>query len=312
MSSKPIFYNWYDVGSPGVAFSGNTQNRLKQILKPCLVDGYGDKPGAGWSTGHEHPNGFSLINVEGNVVNIVSQLPGMSTGNVCHLYLANSITDSSEAIIDGANLSSGPYRKMVNSVTGRHALPELTLNNSSKWTVLANGSSFVISTYSSNYCTILFVGNLINTTTPELPNFIALGGDNISYNDNTYPYVLSDGYTAPLNPVNGLNESVSLSNLAYRSKNSNKITSNPPVVQKIVQYTSPYISASASAIGNLPGIVFDQFCKSQGYLYNVRALGLDASSDNINKLVNIDGHNYVYCFGYDGGAVLTDNPIFWE
>src|SRR5690554_114320 len=154
--STPRFYSWDDDGSPGRALSGNLQNRLKQILVPCLVTGYGSKPGAGWTIGHEHANGFSLINADGNVVNFVSDLPAQApypamNAQVIHIYAAESITDVSGAIIDGANLCSGTYRKGVPELANypRHALGRASYLLQSQlstlqWTLVADDNTVIL------------------------------------------------------------------------------------------------------------------------------------------------------------------------
>src|SRR5690554_3548426 len=153
--STPRFYSWDDDGSPGRALSGNLQNRLKQILVPCLVTGYGSKPGAGWTIGHEHANGFSLINADGNVVNFVSDLPAQApypaiSNLSIHIYAAESLTDTSNAIINGVNLCSGTYRKGIPELANypRHMLgyARETLQqqlSALQWTLVADDKTFI-------------------------------------------------------------------------------------------------------------------------------------------------------------------------
>ncbi|PHR26553.1 MAG: hypothetical protein COA36_11775 [Desulfotalea sp.] len=52
--SAPIVYRWDDAEAP---IARGQQDSVVNILKACLVDGYGDKPGAGWT--------MPFCNVEG-------------------------------------------------------------------------------------------------------------------------------------------------------------------------------------------------------------------------------------------------------
>lgn len=63
-------YSSLDAGAP--VLSGSVYNRVKQILLACLVNGYGSKPAAGWTIGHQSAdgNGFSLGNGDG-FINLV-------------------------------------------------------------------------------------------------------------------------------------------------------------------------------------------------------------------------------------------------
>ncbi|GLU42309.1 hypothetical protein [Pseudomonas sp. NBRC 100443] len=96
-------YTSLDTGAP--VLTGSLLNRLKQIYMACLVNGYGSKPAAGWTVGHQSAdgNGFSLSNGDG-YINFVS-----SGSNVVQVYLLESITDGSAALAVGANRRSASW-----------------------------------------------------------------------------------------------------------------------------------------------------------------------------------------------------------
>ena len=52
--ASPVVYRWDDANAP-VARGGRTS--LIEILTACLVDGYGDKPGAGWTRPYINTDG---------------------------------------------------------------------------------------------------------------------------------------------------------------------------------------------------------------------------------------------------------------
>jgi hypothetical protein len=98
-------YSSLDTGAPVLpSVSGQRWiDNLKLILKACLVDGYGTKPAAGWTVGHEHADGFSLSNGEG-FINFVSV-----SSTAVAVYLMETITDGSTALAGGYNRRSGPW-----------------------------------------------------------------------------------------------------------------------------------------------------------------------------------------------------------
>lgn len=52
MGAVPTVYRWDDDGAPANPASNNSHDRsavIGQVLKACLVDGYGSKPAAGWA-----------------------------------------------------------------------------------------------------------------------------------------------------------------------------------------------------------------------------------------------------------------------
>lgn len=78
----PTIYSWSDAGAPAYLGSANLDkiNHTLNILKACLVDGYGSKPAAGWSlighiTGDGSTNkaGIALTNSRGTGVAKLTQ-----------------------------------------------------------------------------------------------------------------------------------------------------------------------------------------------------------------------------------------------
>lgn len=98
-------YSSLDAGAPALPSLSSQRfiDNLKIILRACLVDGYGTKPAAGWTIGHEHADGFSLSNGEG-FINFVHD-----TSNMVSVYLLEVITDGSTALAAGINRRSGPW-----------------------------------------------------------------------------------------------------------------------------------------------------------------------------------------------------------
>lgn len=332
--STPKFYSWDDDGSPARALSGNLQNRLKQILVPCLVTGYGSKSGAGWTLGHEHPNGFSLINADGNVVNFVSNLPAQApypamNANAIHIYAAESLTDTSNAVIDGANLCSGTYRKGMPELANypRHMLGyawyalqgELS---TLQWTLVADDKTFILNCSSSGssggynssglYSFTLYVGKSL-LDTEVTGNFVVLGGDVANYTDRPNMYAFSRGYSSPINLSTGLAERVTVGAQPYAgSPDTNPAAQTTKPLSRL-NLQQPRLIYGNDFVGRLRGVVYDDVLRSlYGWEEHLKVLGFSGTDfTDRGKLVEIGGYNYAFARSYSGNSILTDNPAFW-
>ena len=94
-------YTHHDVAGPGLNLTGNNLERLKQILIPCLVNGYSGKQAAGWSLVQNLATGISLERAVGGVINFTRP-----TTNVYGLqvYLAESLTSISALCATGTTV----------------------------------------------------------------------------------------------------------------------------------------------------------------------------------------------------------------
>lgn len=325
--TAPRFYSWDDDGSPGRALTGNLQNRLKQILVACLVNGYGSKPGAGWTLEHEHANGFALGNGQ-NYINFVSNLPAKApypamSALTIHVYVAESLTEASNAVIGGANLCSGPYRSGAPEGSGfpRHMFrgyePLDAQLSSLQWVVVADEKTVVMSFFSSagNYTGApftLYFGDSINDS--GLSNtFIVLGGDNVSFAGTNASYTLSKGFTSPRNLITGLAEYAITQAQPFAAyfntfRNSNI---NGPIPANL-NFQSPRVAVDDCYAGRLRGVVYDDVLALHGWPVYLRALGFSGADFNDRgKIVTINSQNYAYAPGYNGGFIMTDDPGFW-
>ncbi len=328
--STPRFYSWDDDGSPGRALTGNLQNKLKQILVPCLVTGYGDKPGAGWTVGHEHANGFSLINADGNVVNFVSNLPAQAPypamrPEAIHVYAAESLTRTSEAIIDGANLCSGTFRKGFVELSGyaRHSYPyaSFVLDNqlpSLQWTLVADDKTFTLScsTAGSNndptYSFNVHAGEVILDA--YIPgSFVVLGGSIPSFAALEPMFAYSVGYTSPMDLSTGLLLFTQVGAEPYRSESALNKTNKSGRAPARINLQQPRLLCGNEFVGRLRGVVYDDVIRHEyGWEEHLKVLGFSGTNfTDRGKLVLLDGYNYAFARSNSGNSILTDNPAFW-
>lgn len=329
--STPQFYSWDDDSSPGRALSGNQQNRLKQILVPCLVTGYGSKQGAGWTIGHEHPNGFSLINADDNVVNFVSDLPAEApypaiNNYSMHIYVAESLTDTSKAIIDGANLCSGTYRKGMPELANypRHMLGSARnlfqdQLSTLQWTLVADDKTFILNCSNvnsnssiSNYSYTLYTGKAL-LDTEVTGNFVVLGGDIAIYFTSGSMFAFSRGYSSPINLSTGLAEHVEVGAQPYASTSNINPTSQTTKPLSRLNLQQPRLMYGNDFVGRLRGVVYDDVLRSlYGWEEHLKVLGFSGTDfTDRGKLVSIDGYNYAFARSGSGNSILTDNPAFW-
>lgn len=329
--STPQFYSWDDDGSPARALSGNLQNKLKQILVPCLVTGYGSKQGAGWTIGHEHPDGFSLINADGNVVNFVSNLPAQSPYPAIgvysmHIYAAESLTDTSKAIIDGANLCSGTYRKGMPELVNypRHMLGNAWYLfqeqlSTLQWTLIADDKTFILNcsgigsiNNSPRYSFTLYTGKSL-LDIDVTGNFVVLSGDIASYSAQGGMFSFSRGYSSPINLSTGLAERVEVGAQPYFSGYGIGPTLQADKPLSRLNLQQPRLIYGNDCVGRLRGVVYDDVLRGiYGWEDHLKVLGFSGTDfTDRGKLVLIDGYNYAFARSHSGNSILTDNPAFW-
>ncbi|HCA24852.1 MAG TPA: hypothetical protein DEP32_11880 [Pseudomonas sp.] len=323
----PRFYSWDDTGSPGRNLSGNLQSMLKQILVPCLVTGYGSKPGAGWTLEHEHANGFALSNGS-SFINFVSDLAASSpypamNGYAIHIYVAESMTGTDGPFVVGANVCSGEYRVGGVDVSPyrRHLLslwPIEAQLSTSRWTVVADDKTAVISVTSASgtanqyYQTTLYFGDVDNDMGVS-NRFVALGGDYANYNGNSGVYTLCGGFTAPRNQATGVAEFIATQAQPFLNNRTQYINSGlAGQVPGRVQLQQPRLAVGDGYAGRLRGVVYDDVLALHGWAAYAKALGFSGSDfTDSGKVVNVDGANYAHAQGYHGGFLMTDNVAFW-
>lgn len=200
------FYSSLDTGAP--ALSGDFYDRLRTILKACLVDGYGAKPAAGWSLIHDVTGGFSLANGDG-IINFVRQ----AVYDV-RVYIMESVTGGSTALAEGVNRRSAAWYD-GSAVTERFNLygAQLAVGSNPHWAVIADDKSCIWSasgsittadqTTSGNALAHYF-GNYVNALgLTGAAEFCCLGGNNsaggsgqkLGYGDGRFGMALRNPFT---------------------------------------------------------------------------------------------------------------------
>lgn len=321
------FYSSLDSGAP-VLSGSRAYDKIKQILRACLVDGYGGKVAAGWTVGHEHADGFSLGNGEG-FANLVA-VNTLSTD----LYLMESITSGATALASGYNRRSGAWYD-GSSVTTRQTLYWATHTGSNPhWAVVADGKTFVLSlgagftgvdSNNTGGLLQLYVGKYLNAS--GLPGFCAVGG--FPGNGQAMFFECTAG-TCLRHPLTGLVEQgvtpyyfggVGTFGAAQAAEvRANCVVDKISAVRGSLMAVGAGLSgftAPATAIyaGRLRGMLFDP------YLAGLRAsqvhglLGVGAAWQDRVRLISMpNGDQWLPFYGNltEPGGFVSMNPLDWE
>lgn len=190
------YYSFEDAGAPQLpnVSTQRTYDSLCTVLKACLVTGYGSKPGAGWTIGHEHADGISFGNGRG-FLNLVAE----GTQRVS-IYIMETITNGSAALAQGYNRRSGEWYE--GQATGSRQilyLPGLQGTTASKaWAVVADEKSVILSAGATALVDVqnsngvgLYFGDFIGPG--DVPIFGSFGGRNMGPTSSSASNLLAHG-----------------------------------------------------------------------------------------------------------------------
>ncbi|TBW40137.1 hypothetical protein E0E54_00740 [Azotobacter chroococcum] len=329
-------YSSLDTGAPTLPSTAGQRfiDNLKLIFTACLVTGYGAKPAAGWTVGHDHADGFSLSNGEGyiNFVNV--------TANAVAIYLMETLTSGSAALGVGDNRRSGPWFE-GQSDTGRHyhSTSYFTSTTGNKhWCLVADNRTAIFQWFGSqlnvdmgtSYGGLLYFGAYLPAFGGS--GFCALGGSTGSGGTvQLFPPNSGASGTALRNPFDGTvvqgaspgyrgGAVVETSNATMVSK-----TRLSPAVLRPVRATlmgrglglSGSTSSSLDAHCGLLRGVLSEPSMSDALLSKVLpALGISSPvwQDKLRPLTLPNGKQWVpaYYAAADLGTFISLDPADWE
>lgn len=157
------FYTKADAGAPALYYSTGGAidvrvfGNIKEILKACLVNGYGSgasaKPAAGWTLIQEQDRSLTLRNASGRYVTITSMAVFVGTSSNMNdrsfrVYLHNTFTGMAGGVPQGEGVVTGIA---ANASLPHHASLYYFgyYSATSIWTVLADQYSFYLCGYGS-------------------------------------------------------------------------------------------------------------------------------------------------------------------
>lgn len=253
-------YTSLDVGAPALA--GDAAARFRQILMACLVTGYGSKPGAGWSVGHDVAGGYSLWNGTG-YLNVTG------TGNeFVALYLMEAITDPSSALAGGINRRSEAWYDGSSTTNRQYIRTRCLIGSNPHWSVVADEQTAIVMVgggqsnptadgLSVVHGNAVYLGNYINASGLEgASTFCALGG---TYFANTnYQHGLGNGFngTALRNPFTGMTgQGDTYGTVPARFGGGGLVSKSPLVPSRLMLVRTPLVTAGGVVGGFLRGLM---------------------------------------------------------
>ncbi|AHK11754.1 hypothetical protein S144_40 [Shewanella sp. phage 1/44] len=196
-------YRWDDVGAPQLI--DRKPSEIIDVLKKCLVDGYGSKQSAGWTVSFENAGRDQIV---------FTNDPTKGTGNSVKLYgLNNSNAVNGMMYFDPAFAYSDidtPIKKGYRA--GFHPF-SATFNN---WMVIATSSAFylitsnlnAVSGYDTRNDAVIFVGDFNSVLPLDVGRFVAINntvnnGDESLINMTSWAYCLQRAWYDRSNTQSG-------------------------------------------------------------------------------------------------------------
>lgn len=311
------FYSSYDTGAPTPSGIRVTAlEGLRTILMACLVDGYNEKPGAGWTIGHNVDTGFSLGNGDG-YINVVED----DVRN-CAIYIMEQITNGLSGLAEGINRRSSSWSDNDISNSSRQWMYLGVAGQSNgtwHWSVIADEytAHLVISGVAGGswWGSLLTFGRYNNVMGHSGPgSFYSLGGCHDKSSNRYFGVNQRESYCGTLlrHPFTGLvdqglNPKIgalvpSLTGSAYELRDRTKLQItklhiNPVSVMGYGQEISGDTSyAKAIRLGFLRGFVSDPFVATLATSNIMDAFG-DIASDTYRFRHSL--------FDFPGGARLS-------
>lgn len=309
-------------GAPALVYSGAEAsaahfNAFKEILKSCLVSGYGSQPAAGWSLIAEAVNFLALRNASGSYVHLY-----LSAQSLVTIYLSATY----DVALSGDGLKTGVAAN--NAIPHRYPLASLAgASGGSTWSLVADGRAFIFlpspgladvawgPTAGYSYQPgPLYIGDDSNG------NFIACGGmntENNSYN-SVFGYFGALGFTSLYYPHTGLlvgagSLALDTNVLAASSKYAETTTGSSLALAVL----TPLSWESSGVWGDFLGLCADLRLLAKNPYAAALALGVSGglTSRTANTLIPLGGgFSYLAAIRFGGNApffMATNNAEFW-
>lgn len=311
----------YHIDQPSApqAPGGRFNNFLTEILKGCLVYGFGSQPSAGWELTDQHPTGEWIVlrNATKSGYICIARTNQKHTISLSGTYsgVLNGVIQGVGAIT-GTTASNAAAHCLNTQYQGAYA-------GSSSWVVVADGASAVITLVSSlgaspqELTGVQSVAFTLAIGEDSTGAFIASGGHSgasgaaASTDDRLFK-----GFTTLTDPATGL--LVAPNAIAYHdfgiSSNSANIVS---VAAPPKAHLSPMQWGSGGQYGKLRGVARCSEIFSMGSSNAARTLGVSAgiNSRQINTPISLgsDSLFFVGATNPGGGAghLLTNDAEFW-
>ncbi len=327
-------YSSLDTGAPALPSLSSQRlgDNLKLVLLACLVNGFGSKPAAGWTLGHNHADGFSLGNGTG-FINFVQT----ANNDTVELYCMEAITSGATALAAGVNRRSATWFD-GSPVTARHQCYSngfhvtqpnkhwCVVADSKTVTVLTGGGETGVDFNSNAVSVVLHFGAF--TSALGLEGFCCLGGNATSrgagllakgFNGTVLRHPHTGLVEQGLDPRVGAQAAHVNQNLVLSTRTSHLQTRLALVPVDLYGYGAG-ISGSASEVnhvwcGRLRGLVADPTLSTCLLSKVLQALGVSTPTvqDRIRPVQSAAFASLVpmYASAADLGCFVSLDPADW-
>jgi hypothetical protein len=177
MSSLVTVYRWDDVGAPQL---DGTSGAFINVLKKCLVDGYGSKSPLGWSLEFDNPSIGKAV---------FKNSPVTGSGGFFQIWSSTGLPNSVNTYFNiKAAVGMTDFDTYVNP-----SYQAIMYNNSfnTRWVIVGTDRGFYIQAldnrytdYTYYYSNVWFVGDIKSYIPNDAGQFLLLGGE-LNYDDTS-------------------------------------------------------------------------------------------------------------------------------
>ncbi|OWP50273.1 hypothetical protein [Pseudomonas nitroreducens] len=315
-------YTHHDAAGPGLNLTGTNLDRLKQILIPCLVNGYAGKPAAGWTLAQSITNGLTLARPSGAAVNFTR-----TTVWGFMVYLMESMTSGAASPPTGQNLRSQAYSASSNpSDTNRHWVSFRESDTVRGWFVAATADAFIlcirwgeaVADTALASSLVFFCGAAkLHSGLTGVQNMFALGGEirAVSYTSSTQNNQLEGGATLLRDPLTG----AAISGAGLTASGGPSMlqqfatfyTPMPPALPPSLRLNPLHIGYGTSFVGYVPGILYDNIIGHYEAAGIMAAMGFTPTLEAWKAPKVVNGYSVWPIPCPYGLLFLTDDPGAW-
>lgn len=158
MPATPTIYRWDDAGAPAPT---DKRDALYQVLKACLVDGYGSQPPAGWSVVYDAWSTQRICTLQNaGQSGVLGMVRCASTSWGATLFVADAMIDAAHAVT--ARSGTSEISDIPGLASTRGGLNHFSgySNRYKNWIVIAN-NNFVIAFFAENSSVFSRQSNLL-------------------------------------------------------------------------------------------------------------------------------------------------------
>lgn len=328
-------YSYRDAGAPPALFPSAVTpfQKLKSYLRAALVDGYGNKPPAGWTVVSEFDTAITLAPASNCAqITFCQHLPsssGSSYRDFVGIFVHEGMLDISTPLPKGVNTRSRTWSADTNPTSNdAHILylGYMYWNYATYWQICADAETFVFcmladrgyENTSEDYSLGLYVGQYERFSGASgVQGFIAVGGaqgyqssasrsTNRSFGSGFSS--LRDQRSGEIIQGGGAALGALMDQMQYQSMYYDRPEGENPPYWRMQQ---PYVTNGANYVGRLKGVCFDPILGHYRHGHLLDRLGLPLAATSVAEAVQMDGKTYYVDMDRWGLWFLSVDPAWW-